>query len=197
MSNPSLVSLFESLIHKDWQLPQEAGYWIITEADKGATHTEVKIGGCKSIAFSLDIKEKNAWPFLSSALGGIRSVCDGIIIAEYQKKTFCILVDLKSSLSNKSDALAQLRSGYLLQQWLINLLSLHKHWSRQTTIHYIGIISLEPRKTTPKGTTIKRTPIPQPENFHHYPKQIFTLANHPRIVLSDLFQLLEQNHEPI
>lgn len=192
MSNPSLVSLFETLIHKDWQLPQEAGYWLITETAKKATHTQVKIGGCKSIAFSLDLKEKNAWPFLDNGLEGVRSVCDGIIIAEYKQKTFCIFIDLKSSLSNKSDTLAQLRSGYLLQQWLINLLSLHKHWSRQTTIHYIGIISLEPRKTTHKGTTTKRASIPSPEIFHHYPKQIFTLANHPRIVLSDLFQLLEQ-----
>ena len=78
MSNQSLVGIFESLIHKDWQLPQEAGYWLITETAKGATHTEVKIGGCKSIAFSLDITEKNAWPFLTSSLDGLRAVCDCI-----------------------------------------------------------------------------------------------------------------------
>ncbi len=192
MSNQSLVGIFESLIHKDWQLPQEAGYWLITETAKGATHTEVKIGGCKSIAFSLDITEKNAWPFLTSSLDGLRAVCDSIVIAEYNKQNFCIFIDLKSSLSDKTKAIKQIRSSYLLQQWLINLLSLHAHWPRQKPITYAGIISLEPRQTVPKGTTSKRNSIPKPESFHFHPKHIFTLTNHPRIVLSDLIQKLQQ-----
>ncbi len=189
MNNQSLVGLFESLIHKDWQLPQEAGYWIVTETAKEATHTQIKIGGCKSIAFSLDINQKNAWPFLTVALEGVRSVCDAIIIAENNQKTYCLILDMKSSIAGHSKAIKQIRSNYHFMQWLISLLELHNHW--QDKIYFAGIVSLKPRKTEAKGTS-KRPAIPQPQKNIFAPEFIFSLENHYRIVLPEIIKVIEQ-----
>lgn len=188
MSNPSLVSLLEELIHQDWQLNKEGNDWLITEDSQEATHTQVKIGGCRSLAFTLDVKNKNAWPFLN-ALEGVRSACDGIIVAEYKEQTFCLLLDMKSSASGTSKAIKQIRSNYLLMEWLIGLLQLHNHWNGQ--IIYSGIVSLKPRKTERKSTS-KRPPLPNPQTFDSQPKHIFSLDNHPRITLSDIFNSLQK-----
>ena len=148
----------------------------------------MKIGGCRSLAFSLDIPKKTPWPFVkeNTPLKGILCKCDALIIAEYKKKAYLIAMDMKSN--NPGSADKQIASSHLLFQWIMGLLELHGHW-KEEVYTTLGIISFKPRNQARK-TTSRRPSIPSPRTGS-FGMKIFDLRNHPRIFLPNLLDRLE------
>ena len=149
----SLVGLFNETIHSDWQLEHQGNQWIIREQQSGASNTELKIGGCRSLGFSLD-RDVTPFPFIKET-STITSVCDGIIIAEHKNQTVVFIIEMKSK--NTGKAYKQLNGAKYLIDYLCQLLSLHSSWNGQYTTK--GIISLSPdaeRKKKLKRESRKR-----------------------------------------
>lgn len=148
----SLVELFEQLIHEEWRLETEGNQWVIRETQQ-TNNPELRIGGCRSLGFSLDKAGTNPWPFIKSAAPkGIRSACDGIIIAERENQTVIFAVELKSGSEGKAHK--QLTSSRYLIDYLCKLLTLHTTWSGEYIFAAI-IASTPTRRTVNKRPTAK------------------------------------------
>jgi hypothetical protein len=184
----SLVSAFDELIDPEWKLARSYNYWQITEP--GSQHSLLEIGGGKSYAFSLDHREKRErFPFFrANPQRGMRKANDAIIIAEYDGRLFVISVEMKTSINDKSSALKQIESGRHFVNWIDNLFRLYGHW--QGEYLFFGVLSLKPRRQEKKGTTRRSAELPDPEKCAGgYP--VFVLANHPRVLVSDLIKKLD------
>ena len=183
----SLVAQFEQLIASDWRLPRDGNFWQVQEPDSG--HSLFEIGGGQSLAFSLDKKGMDCFPFFSSsAQAGIRQVNDAIVVAEVGGQPYVIAVEMKTTRKDKSKALKQIESGRCLFEWMERLLLFHVHAGSQAS--FCGIVSLKPRKQERKGTTRRGAELPMPENSPHGDYPVFVLENHPRASVQELVKKL-------
>ncbi|MDD2728834.1 hypothetical protein [Malikia sp.] len=185
----SLVAQFDKLIASDWKLPRTGNFWQIQEPDSG--HSLFEIGGGQSLAFSLDKKGADCFPFFSSsAQTGMRQVTDAIVVAEVVGQPYVIAVEMKTTPNDKSKALRQIESGRCLFEWMERLLRFHGHVGSPAS--FCGVVSLKPRKQERKGTTRRGAELPMPERspFGDYP--VFVLQNHPRASVQDLIKKLAE-----
>jgi hypothetical protein len=178
------VRLFDDLISDAWRLERKGAYWIVREAAKDSNNKEVSIGGCPTIAFSLDKTGENPLPFVKDNCpkSGIRSVCDAMIVFIHQERTYFCAMDLKSG--KEGDATRQIETGRHLFQWLIGLAHLNGHWPDvDLNDCFFGIVNLAPRNQIRKGVTQRSAEIPAPDLSPFGAYKIFRLRNHPRVTL--------------
>lgn len=149
-----LLQKFRELIHVDFILSQEAGYWKVIETAPSALNKEVEIGGCKSFGFSLDKDGVEPWAFIkpNTTLAGMKQVCDSVVIAHDEDNDYIIAMDLKSTRSGS--ARKQIRSTKILVDWIIELMRQHNHWNGN--YKFIGIINKVGR-SQPKKRTSRRS----------------------------------------
>ncbi|PIF92618.1 hypothetical protein CLU86_3565 [Acidovorax sp. 62] len=182
----ALVAAFEQLIPPRFALNRAGSYWIVEEARAGNSRFE--ISGGKSHAFTLDQGGEDVFPFFSTALKGVKSVNDAIIVAIVGKDAYVVAVEMKTSRGQTGDALRQIESGRLFSAWVRQLLSFHGH-SAGGPCKFFGVVSLKPRKQVRKGSTTRSAELPAPIPSTHgggYP--CFVLENHPRVSIADLVQ---------
>jgi hypothetical protein len=182
-ATPTLRCRFDALIQPDWKLKREGNYWQLHEP--GAGNKLFEIGGGRSVAFSLDRKEINVFPFFGTALAGVHQVNDAVVVAHVDGKAYVAAVEMKTSPGEKRKALKQIESARLFIEWAVQLLHLHGHCANDYT--FFGIISLKPRKQPRKGSSRRCAELPMPEASPYgsgYP--VFVLENHPRTSIPDL-----------
>lgn len=185
----NLAQHFEGLIAADWKIGREGSFWTVLEP--GSNHSLFEIGGARSMAFSLDQKHLDRFPFFSqTAPKGLRQANDAILIADVEGLSYIIAIEMKNSLADKSKALKQIESGRCFVHWIEQLLRLHGHWSGES--QFCGLISLKPRRQVRKGLTRRSAELPNPEPSPHGPYSVFVLANHPRVSVHDLIKQLER-----
>ncbi|MEN9864856.1 MAG: hypothetical protein RL748_446 [Pseudomonadota bacterium] len=185
------VALFQDLIAGEFLLERRGAKWIVVETHKDAANKEVGIVGCQMLVFSLDQTELNSLPFIKDNTNkrGMRSVCDAMIVASFNDKTYFCALDMKSG--KASNARKQIESARHLFIWLLGLAKLHGHWVGEFNDDcFFGIIHLAPRKQEAKGTTRRDTQVPKPAKSHWGDYRIFTLPNHPTINLSHIIARL-------
>lgn len=179
----SLVAQFDDLIAADWKLPRHGNFWQVLEP--ASKHSLFEVGGSHSVAFTLDQKSSDRFPFFSeSSKQGLRQANDAIVVAEVEGKPYVIAVEMKTSAKDKPKALKQIESGRHFINWIENLLCLHGHWSGQYL--FCGIVSLKPRRQVRKGSTRKSAELPLPERSPHNGYPVFVFQNHPRVSVPDL-----------
>lgn len=185
---PTLTSCLDALIPADWKLKREGSYWQVSEP--GAGNNLFEISGGPSVAFSLDRKEINAFPFWGTALAGVRQVNDALVVAQVDGKAYVAAVEMKTSPGATGDALKQIESGHFFIEWAAQLLRFHGHCANDYT--FFGIVSLKPRSQPRKGTSRRCAELPAPRPSPHgsrYP--VFVLENHPRASIADFVKQLE------
>lgn len=190
----ALVIAFQSLVSPNFVLPRAGGYWIVEEPGAGNCRFEIACG--LSQAFTLDQDGPKVFPFFSAALKGMSSVNDAILVAVVDGETYVVAVEMKTSISKKSDALKQIESGRLFAMWVRELLSFYGHWTGGAC-KFFGVVSLKPRRQVKKGSTTRSAELPTPSNSPHgggYP--CFVLENHPRVSMKDLVQKIITTHTP-
>lgn len=134
----NIIQAFEQIIEPDYGLKKSGNMFEIEETAANSTNKFLKIGGCQGFGFSLDKPGGHPWKFISnSPLAGMVSVCDGIIILKYERVNYILAIDLKSKKAD-SKAFKQISSGFLLCQWLYELLKLHNHITEQ--FEFIGVV---------------------------------------------------------
>lgn len=188
----ALVTAFERLIPPNFVLVRQGGYWIVEEP--GAGNNRFEIAGGKSHAFTLDQDGPSIFPFFSDALKSMKSVNDAIIVAAVGDDTYVVAVEMKTSPSQKGDALKQIESGRLFAAWARQLLSFYGHWTGGAC-KFVGVVSLKPRKQVRKGSTTRSAELPVPVQSPHgggYP--CFVLENHPRVSITDLVKKIMAVH---
>lgn len=188
----ALVTAFERLIPPNFVLTRQGSYWIAVEP--GAGNNRFEIAGGKSHAFTLDQEGVNVFPFFSDALKSMKSVNDAIIVAAVGDDTYVVAVEMKTSPSQKGDALKQIESGRLFAAWVRQLLSFYGHWTGGAC-KFFGVVSLKPRKQIRKGSTTRSAELPVPVQSPHgggYP--CFVLENHPRVSITDLVKKIMAVH---
>jgi hypothetical protein len=183
----SLVAQFDKLIASDWKLPRNGNFWQVQEPDSG--HCLFEVGGGQSLAFSLDKKGSDCFPFFSSAAQtGMRQVNDAIVVAEVDGQPYVMAVEMKTSSKDKPKALRQIESGRCLVDWMEQLLRFHGHAGSPAI--FCGVVSLKPRKQERKGASRRGAELPMPQNSPHGDYPVFVLANHPRASVQDLVRKL-------
>lgn len=179
----SLVEAFDQTIERKYRLERNGGHFIVTETAKRAKNRYLKISGGKGVGFTLDQDGRHPWGFIvDSPLAGVVSVCDGILVLEYQNQCYVVVLDLKSN-NPGAKAVKQIKSSAYLVSWLYQLLNLHSHVEQ--SYQCIGLIC-KSRRTTAKGTS-KRTL--RSENINttgDFP--IVTVANPDVIRIRDLVE---------
>ena len=184
----TLTNSFDALIPDEWKLARNGNLWRVPEPDAGNSLFEVS--GGQSIAFSLDKKGSDAFPFFSAALAGVRQVTDALVVAQINGKAYVAAIEMKTSPSAKADALKQIEAGRFFIAWATQLLSFHGHCANDYT--FFGIVSLKPRSQPRKGTSRRCAELPAPAPSPHgmrYP--VFVLENHPRASIADFVKKLE------
>lgn len=115
-------------------------------------------------------------------LEGIVSVCDGIILLNYQSDNYIIVLDLKSK--KRFKAYKQVKSGIYLCEWLCNLLRLNKHLTDE--YKFIGIVCKTrgsvSKKTTRKGLNA------EVNRDHQIP--IVVISNPKQFILKNFLPLI-------
>ena len=149
----TLTQAFEQIIEASYKLKRSGNMFEVEEKSSSATNKLLKIGGCQGVGFSLDQDGRHPWGFIvDGPLEGIVSVCDGIILLNYQSDNYIIVLDLKSKKAGPK-AYKQVKSGIYLCEWLCNLLRLNKHLTDE--YKFIGIVCKTKgsvsKKTTRKG----------------------------------------------
>ena len=149
----TLTQAFEQIIEASYKLKRSGNMFEVEEKSSSATNKLLKIGGCQGVGFSLDQDGRHPWGFIvDGPLEGIVSVCDGIILLNYQSDNYIIVLDLKSKKAGPK-AYKQVKSGIYLCEWLCNLLRLNKHLTDE--YKFIGIVCKTrgsvSKKTTRKG----------------------------------------------
>lgn len=180
----TLIQAFEQTIEKDYLLKKTGNMFEILESAKNSTNRALKIGGCKGVGFSLDSDGRHPWKFIvNGPLEGIVSVCDGIIILNYNNKNYIIVLDLKSKKAG-SKAFKQIKSGVLLCEWLCKLMILNSHVTE--SFEFIGVIC-KSRGSVRKQTTRKgiNADIDKSEDF-----PIITISNPGTINIKEIIELL-------
>ena len=98
---------------------------------------------------------------------GIAKMCDAILVIEHKGKSFVIAVEMKTN--NRSDYRKQIKNGWRLCQWLIELLKDHGHFKRN--VKYVGILLWQPNPgQLTKGATVRKEAI---ERSRHSPGIIY------------------------
>ncbi|MDM1770385.1 MULTISPECIES: hypothetical protein [Acinetobacter] len=145
----TLTQAFEQIIEPTYKLKRSGNMFEVEEKSSSSTNKFLKIGGCQGFGFSLDQDGRHPWGFIvDGPLEGIVSVCDGIILLNYQNENYIIVLDLKSKKAG-TKAYKQVNSGIYLCEWLCNLLKLNKHLIEE--YKFIGIVC----KT--RGSVSKKT----------------------------------------
>lgn len=145
----TLTQAFEQIIDSDYKLTKSGSMFEVEEKSPDSTNRFLKIGGAQGFGFTLDRDGRHPWKFIMDGpLEGIVSVCDGIIILNYEQNNYIIVLDLKSKKAG-AKAYKQVKSGIYLCEWLCELLRLNNHL--RDSFRYIGIVC----KT--RGTVSKRT----------------------------------------
>lgn len=159
------------------------------EGNKGSNNKEVHVHGCSCVAFSLDQKGKDAFPMLTGKFPGMKSVCDAMIVAVCDGKTYFCAMDLKSSSAN--GATKQLESARRTFEWLVGMADFTKAWSKGDLSQHIffGIVNMAPRNIVRKSTSRRSAEIPPPEPSPYGNYMYFKLTNHPRV---DLYSLIKR-----
>lgn len=148
----TLTQAFEQIIEKKYRLKKFGNMFEIEEKSSTSTNRFLKIGGSLGFGFSLDQDGRHPWGFIvDGPLEGIVSVCDGIIILNYENENYIIVVDLKSTKAG-SKAYKQVTSGIYLCEWLCDLLKLNRHLIEE--YKFIGVVC-KTRGTVSKGTSRK------------------------------------------
>lgn len=155
------VSLFETLLNEEWILGKKDSYWVIKEEAKNSKNSYLEIGGCRSIAFSLDKAGSDPFPYIknNTTLKGVRNVCDGLIVAEVEDngRHECIFIALDLKSEKTSSAPKQIHAGNLVFKYLIHKMNYLKHTSiTDLKGRFIGVVSHVGRRQTRKGTTTRR-----------------------------------------
>lgn len=183
----SLVQCLEDLIDNDWMLERSSSRWLVKESGNKSTHNLLEVTGGKSIAFSLDRPGSNAFPFMrpNTRLGGMRSVCDAIVIALLDGMPLVVMIEMKST--KKGDAEMQIQRTRAFMGWIVELLRINGHCAAK--LKMCGVISFKPRQQERKGTT-SHASMPKPCFKNDLP--VFQLKNHPRINLVDIASALKK-----
>lgn len=187
----SLVTSFQGLIPTDFVLDRNGSCWHVTEP--GAPNNRFEVSAGKSIAFSLDKKGGNVFPFFTGALVGMRAVNDAILVAIVNGEPYVIAIELKSS--KVGDALKQIESGRLFTAWVRELLSCYAHWAGGRC-KFFAVVSLKPRSQIRKGTTSRAAQLPDPTSSPNGCYPYFVLKNHPRVSVQDLVRRIHSTSGP-
>ncbi|WP_171940486.1 hypothetical protein [Herbaspirillum rubrisubalbicans] len=181
------VQLFQEMVAPDWHLDRDGSKWIIREENKGSNNKEVQIHGCSCFAFSLDQKGKDPFPMLSGKPPGMKRVCDAMIVAVWNGKTYFCAMDLKSS--NSSGATKQLEAARRTFEWLAGMAKFTG--AEFNSYVFFGVINLAPRDMVRKSTSRKSAEIPPPENSTYGGYKYFQLRNHPKVDLLSLIKIID------
>lgn len=172
MPDSKLHKSIKSAIHPNWHLacssatpdqPDEnitgKTVWHLTEPDTDPRlHNLLTIHARDSIAFSLDQKGKTPFPFLGTALAGMHTVADGIVVTTHEGHDYIIIIELKTTpnLRSKNKAIQQIHASARLMEWLCKTLVALEHWAGEPTV--IGVISYKPREIPRRVGTAREMP---------------------------------------
>lgn len=153
-----IVSLFTQSIDKKLHLKRKQKCWQLSE---NKVTIEFKMPNRKSLGFSLDAgKAKDVFGFFAGdPPTGVAAMCDGIIVLNYKKQTYVVLLEQKTKC--KGEYRKQLINGWYFCQWLFSLLKEHKHYSGE--IKYIGLLC-RVRQNIIKGESAHSEPEPEPKS---------------------------------
>lgn len=134
-----LASLFSKVIQDNYLLGREDGSVLIEEKSSSAKTKRVQVSAGKCFGFTLEIDGGHPWSFIvNSPPKGVVSVADGIIVFNYDRIDYILVLDLKSNTMNVK-CCKQIESGVLLCSWLFNNLKLHGH-TKVTEVKYIRLV---------------------------------------------------------
>lgn len=153
-----IVSLFTQSIDKKLHLKRKQKCWQLSE---NKVTIEFKMPNRKSLGFSLDAgKAKDVFGFFAGdPPTGVAAMCDGIIVLNYKKQTYVVLLEQKTK--HKDEYRKQITNGWYFCQWLFSLLKEHKHYSGE--IKYIGLLYRVRQNNASKGASTHSEPKPKPE----------------------------------
>lgn len=184
------VECFKSIIHEKFKLEQEKGCWLVKELNKNSNNCEIRVGGCRTFAFSLDVQGVDAFPIFTQSESGIRDVVDAILVVEYDGKCYIIALEMKSSKKGLQKAYKQIANAHIFIRWVTELLKLHMRDSFHQNFTFLGVVSLPPRKQPAKGTTRRCAEINMPKKVQEI--DIFVLNNHPKIAVVNLINKIKE-----
>ncbi|MFL1459124.1 hypothetical protein ACJOXM_11470 [Acinetobacter baumannii] len=180
----TLIQAFQQTIKSEYQLKQSGNMFEIEETSSSSTNKFLKIGGSQGFGFTLDKDGGHPWGFIvSGPLEGVVSVCDGIVILNYQSNNYILVLDLKSRNSG-AKAIKQVSAGIYLCEWLCKLLILNKHL--MDSFKFIGIVC-KARGSVAK-TTSKKGLKAQVKTVNGIP--LIVISNPGTIHIKDLIDLI-------
>lgn len=185
------VKFFEEVIDSKWKLKKNGSNVIVYETHKLSKNKEIKIGGAPLVGFSLDKAGQDPFPIFNSgtAKKGMKSVCDAMVVTQYNGDTYFFSLDMKSK--KGAGAFKQIESGRILFDWVMNLVMCHGHTSASfNTPKFFGIVSLPPRNQQRKTLSRRSADIPAPKDSHCKTYKVFTLPYHPSISIPKLIEAL-------
>ncbi len=179
-----LASAFRELIHDDYRLPQAAGQWVVQETGALTHNPEVQIAAGAALGFTLDRAGKNPLAFIkeNTALAGMRSFCDAVLVCNTEPVPVVVLLEMKSK--NAGNARQQILRSKKLVEWLLGLLTLNGHC--RETPRFIAVISQGTRSQERKGTSVRRAQLPTPDDLDGIP--CWTLMNQRVVHVADLLK---------
>jgi hypothetical protein len=179
-----LVSAFRELIHDDYRLPQAAGQWVIQETGALTQNPEVHIAAGAALGFTLDRGGKNPLAFIkeNTALVGMRSFCDAVLVCNTESVPVVLLLEMKSK--NAGKARQQILRSKKLVEWLLGLLILNDHC--RETPRFMAVISKGTRNQERKGTSVRRAQLPAPDDIDGMP--CWTVMNRRVLHVVDLLK---------
>lgn len=186
-ADPSaLVTAFQQLVPDSFALERKDNYWVLAEPKAPNSRFELAAG--QSHGFTLDKPGIDVFPFCSTALKGVKSVNDALVVAKVNNEVYVVAVEMKSSKGQIQDAVKQIETGRLFAAWIRELLSLHGHW-HGGACKFFGVVSLKPRSQSRKGTSTRGAVLPAPAMARAgYP--YFVLTNQPRTSVEDLVKCM-------
>lgn len=180
----TLTQAFEQIIEPTYKLKRYGNMFEIEEKSLSSTNKILKIGGSKGVGFSLDKDGRHPWGFIvDGPLAGVVSVCDGIVILNYENNNYIIVLDLKSKKAGIK-AYRQVNSGIYLCEWLCSLLKLNKHLIDE--YKFIGVVC-KTRGSVSKTTSKKGL---KAEVNKEYDIPLVVISNSGTIHIKELISLI-------
>ncbi|HAV5546665.1 hypothetical protein ACSS1H_00955 [Acinetobacter baumannii] len=183
----TLIQAFQQIIKSDYRLKKSGNMFEIEETSRSSTNKFLKIGGSQGFGFTLDKEGGHPWEFIvNGPLEGIVSVCDGIIVLNYENNNYILVLDLKSKNAG-AKAFKQVFAGIYLCEWLCSLLKLNKHL--REPFKFIGIVC-KTRGSVAK-TTSRKGLNAQVNNDNEIP--LIIVSNPGVIHIKDLIPLVRSS----